>query len=159
MLTQSWLKEFLEYKEDTGEFFWKKKPAKRIGVGSKAGTLYRGRYVIGLLGKTYRMHRVIWLYVHGEWPKCQIDHINGDPMDNSLANLRDASPTTNKQNTRKPMANNKLGVLGVCKEKGRFRPYLKVNNKKINFPSFETQEEAYAVYLKHKRELHQGCTI
>ncbi len=46
----------------------------------------------------YKAHRLAWFYVHGVWPKEQIDHINGDKADNCIANLRLADFSKNQAN-------------------------------------------------------------
>jgi hypothetical protein len=48
--------------------------------------------------KLYSAARLAWLYVHGEWPKNQIDHINRVRDDDRLVNLRDVTRTENQNN-------------------------------------------------------------
>ena len=44
-------------------------------------------------------HRVVWLVCHGCWPMQEIDHINRNPRDNRIENLRDVTSRQNKINT------------------------------------------------------------
>jgi len=57
-----------------------------------------GYLIVGIGGRTYRQHRIIWLMCHGAWPKNEIDHINRNPSDNRIGNLRDVPHLLNMQN-------------------------------------------------------------
>lgn len=96
ILSAESLREVLDYCPDSGEFTWKVYRGRCAKVGSKAGTLKPTGYVaIILFGKWYGAHRLAWLHVHGAWPNGDIDHINGCPSDNRIANLRDVSKNMN----------------------------------------------------------------
>ena len=91
------LKKEIEYHSDTGEFWWiihgharpKHKPAGYVSLAGYRKILFK---------KTlYSAHRLAWFFVHGEWPKKQIDHINHNRDDNRIANLRDVSPAVNSR--------------------------------------------------------------
>lgn len=70
-------------------------------------------YLVGkLFNRIHRAHRVIWAMHSGAWPKDQIDHINGERSDNSIANLREVSHGENARNMKLP-CNNTSGVIGV----------------------------------------------
>lgn len=105
---------------------------------------------------TLMMHRVIGRRL-GFPENLEIDHINGDPMDNRRVNLRPATRSQNLAN-KGPQKTNKLGVKGVCKIGNRFRPQLHVNGKIISLPMCATLEEAKRVYddaaKKHYGEFH-----
>ena len=91
-LSQKYLREALHYDPDTGIFTWKVATASCVKVGAEAGCVKNDGYrAIGMGGKSYKAHRLAWLYVHGEWPKEQIDHINHIRTDNRMENLRPAS--------------------------------------------------------------------
>ncbi len=89
------------------------------GIMKKNGEIIGGeisnndRYLKAmLLGTRYKIHRLAWLYVYGEFPKEQIDHINGDRLDNRICNLRDVSQIMNNQNSAKRI-DNTSGCVGV----------------------------------------------
>ena len=71
-----------------------------------------GYWDIGLDDKRFYAHQLAWLYVHGVWPKAEIDHINMDRADNRLVNLREATKAQNNFR-RKLQSNNKSGRTGV----------------------------------------------
>lgn len=149
-LTVSRLREALRY-DPTDGTLWK-----RVG-----NTHPSGHRNVMVDGKTYSEHRLIWFFVMGEWPKGDIDHINGDPADNRIGNLRDVSTQTNMQNERKARKNNKSGYLGVhWKEKvQKWGACISVSRKKHHLGYFDSPEAAHQAYLEAKRAMHPGCTI
>jgi AP2 domain. len=146
-----------------GYLYWLQEDQKhRHRPGDPAGTYCEATNVIKVWvdGKLHLAHRLIWLWVYGQWPEHHIDHINGDAADNRLANLRDVSRTINMQNRHKPAKHNKCGLLGVCqRDYGRWRAEVRLNRVTVWSAHFATKEEAYAAYLAAKRRLHVGCTI
>ena len=163
-LTHQRLLEVLSFDPETGVFVWRKRYARRES-GDMAGTIHNrtGRLQICIDQRSYFAHRLAWFYVHGEWPKQEIDHINGNKADNRIANLRDVSRAINQQNIRKPHKNKTGYLLGAYLEKNRssrpWRASIKLDGKSRYLGFFDTQEEAHAVYLEAKRKLHAGCTI
>lgn len=116
-ITQQQLKEVLDYNERTGEFTWKVTLSNRGKKGNIAGYKNtQGYWYIRIHGDKYLAHRLAWLYVHGDWPKNEIDHINHDRADNRLCNLR---PVTRKENCRNSglRSNNTSGKTGVSRLK------------------------------------------
>ena len=96
-LTQEYIKSLFNYRD--GELYWKiLKPG--IKIGNKAGTLQKdGRYQIGINGKVYLNHRLIYLYHHGYLPKT-IDPFNNNPSDNKIENLRNVTKSQNQWNRK-----------------------------------------------------------
>jgi len=126
MITQSELKELLQYKD--GNLYWKVSRKNRIKIGDKAGSLHPTGYKqIGINGKYYKFHRIIFLYHHGYLPKF-IDHIDNNPLNNLIENLRSATHGQNQQNC--PLQkNNKSGIKGVCWDKKMQRWRVTVSKK------------------------------
>lgn len=120
MITQKRLKELTYYDEVTGELFWKV-DRKGVKKGDKVGYVATGTsgvfYLQGKIeGFSTRVHRLIWLYVYGVLPEKQIDHIDGDGLNNRLENLREVSQVENLKNCSLSK-NNVSGITGVCWEK------------------------------------------
>lgn len=156
-ITAARLREVLDYNPETGIFTWRIILKRRNPIGSIAGSLPASGYrLIGIDGTNYRAHRLAWLYVHGEWPKQFIDHIDGDRLNNAIANLRDVSNKTNTENITKPRSTNGTGFLGVVRYKDKFSAFIKTGNKNHYLGAFNTPEEAHATYLAAKRYVHKG---
>ena len=134
MLTQERLKEVLHYNPLTGNFTWKVRTGQRIKIGDIAGYTNSDGYIqISLDGKKYQAHRLAWLYVTGELPPKQIDHINHDKADNRIANLRCTNQAENCKNATKRKDNNS-GVMGVSwyKDRQKWVVNIRVNGKRLH---------------------------
>ena len=155
MITQSELKELLNYNPDTGEFTWLKTNNRRIIIGSIAGSNHLGYIQIKLSGKLYKAHRLAWLYITGEWPQQFIDHINHNRADNKWDNLREASNAENVRNSIK-RKNNKSKYKGVYwKQKNqKWSAQICINYKKIYLGLFDSQEEGYKAYCEASKKYH-----
>jgi hypothetical protein len=157
MLTQSTLKQTLSYDPETGIFIWIKKIANCTKIGSVAGSKQDIGYLqINIHKKSYKAHRLAWLYMHGEFPLCEIDHINNIKTDNRLLNLRLATKSQNRQN-RGIQSNNTSGYKGVSfdKETGKWIASANHNGKQIKLGRFITPDEASAVYERFA-STHRG---
>lgn len=109
---------------------------------------------INIEGKVYKAHRLAWFYIYGAWPIKEIDHKNGNKLDNRINNLRDVSRTLNAQNHIKKPKENGLPE-GVRKNKrGKFDARIGFNNKSYFLGEYETPEEAGFIYKKKRMELH-----
>ena len=150
-----YLKSRLNYYPDTGIFIWKYKDSNsqydktfntKYG-GKEAGTknLY-GYSVIGIYGKIFYLHRIAYLFMTGEWPDNEIDHINGDCSDNRWKNLRKVSKAENIKN-QKIQKNNTSGVSGVCWNKNFNKWIVRINvdGREIYLGCFENFEDAVKV--------------
>jgi hypothetical protein len=156
LITHEQLKEALSYDAETGLFTWAQR--RTNGAEGLAGSNPDGRYItISIKRKRYYAHRLAWFFVHGEWPKNQIDHINGIKTDNRIANLREITRAENQQNQRQAHKDAKTTrLLGACRctFTKRWQAHIQVNGKQKNLGRFDTAEEAHAAYLAAKRELH-----
>jgi HNH endonuclease len=108
VITQDQLKQRLRYDPDTGVFTWLNGWRKGKPAGCKDAWGYlQIRISVKGIKKDYKAHRLVWLYLSGEWPPEEIDHINGDRSDNRLCNLRAATSSQNGMNS-----STKLDALG-----------------------------------------------
>lgn len=164
LVTVDAVRSLLDYDIGSGDFTWKVKRRGRNGgvsPGDKAGKVAGPGYVyIGLLGKTFLAHRLAIFHVTGAWPAGDVDHIDGNPLNNRFANLRDVTHRTNLQNRRTAQRNNSAGLLGVSARKdGTYSSEIALPFGRLNLGRFATAEEAHAAYIDAKRRLHEGCTI
>lgn len=105
--------EILKYDSSTGKLFWKVSPSRKMKIGDEAGCFNpRGAVEIIFEGKQYRAHRIIWEIVYGHPPEGTIDHVDGNPSNNRIENLRDVPHSENQRN-KKLNKRNKSGVPGV----------------------------------------------
>lgn len=148
-VTQSELRLMFFYDPNTGRFTRFKAQQGQAKAGDIAGsTEWTGQRKIKIRGKAYREHHLAWLYVHGYLPKDEIDHINGDPGDNRIANLRECNSSQNKQN-RRVYTKSQTGFKGVGFDDRCVRKYyaqIKVGDQRIYLGSFLTAEDAAIAY-------------
>jgi hypothetical protein len=161
-LTAQRLREILSYDPDTGLFTRRKWCGGTSRAGSVAGGVTTGGYIqVGVDGTIYKAHRLAWLYVYGEWPKNDIDHINGVPADNRISNLRDVPRKVNNQNRRKSLRGDGA-LIGTSwrADARKWTAHIKhPNGKNIYLGLFVSEELAHQAYIAAKRRLHEGCTI
>jgi hypothetical protein len=146
------LRSMFRYEPETGKLFWTINPPRQKGfIGKEAGTISVVRDIIRravqIQGKIYKVHRIIWKMQTGEDPGECIDHVNGDPLDNRWVNLRLATCSQNRANSRLAK-NNRYGLKGV-----RFHPerkcweaWINIQGKTRWLGKFETPDLAHAAY-------------
>lgn len=164
-LTQDRLKTLIDYNPESGIFVWISKPnvrANRIKIGSIAGSNKGNGYIqIQIDGKNYLAQRLAFLFVYGQFPRGEVDHIDGCRNNNKLSNLRDVTHAENIQNQLRPSKASTTRLMGVSKRKdnGKYSAYIMSYGKRISLGSFSIPEDAHEAYLSAKRTLHPGCTI
>lgn len=150
----------LDYDPEEGVLRWRYRPDVRpatntMCVGKLAGNTDTHGYVrVHVNGKKCWAHRLIWKMATGEEPET-IDHINGDPSDNRLSNLRAASNGENLRN-RGAQRNNTSGFKGVYFSKAaqKWAAQIKLNGKPRYLGLYPTPEEAHAAYIKANEPTH-----
>ena len=173
---KAFLNELFEYDAGTGDLTWKVRPrhhfksdreckrwnTKYSGMpagGIKVSGKFRDYFqrIVWIGRKRYTASRLIMVmlgYSRDEIRSMQVDHINGDSLDNRAENLRLATPATNSQNMR--MRNdNRSGVTGVgfYVSTNRWMARIAFNGKDEHLGYFETFEKACEARWKREREL------
>jgi len=145
----------LEYSPDTGMFRHVPPCSNNARQEWHAGSDEHGRcYSVWFDGRNQRAHRVAWFLHHGTWPTGTIDHINGNPKDNRMDNLRDVSQQVNNRHILVARLHNHVGVLGVTKWRSKYRARITVNGRSMHLGVFDTHEAASAVYQLAKLAYH-----
>ena len=142
------LKSLFDYRD--GVLYWKQDCGNKSKAGTAAGYLCKssGYQMVGINRKQYLAHRIVFAWHNGYMPT-EIDHIDGNPLNNAIENLRESSREANMQNT-KLRSDNKSGVKGVMwhKTNKKWAAVVKCNGK-INhigyFADLETAAEAVRV--------------
>ena len=117
----------------TGQLLWIKTMGSRAIKGGIAGYIDQDGYSRTKVGKNlYLTHRLIWLYKKGYFPENDIDHINRDPNDNRIENLREVSRQCNLRNCGNSK-NNSSGVNGIYLSK---RDYFWIASIGINYKTY-----------------------
>jgi len=96
------------------------------------------------------MHRLI-LQLND--PKIEVDHEDGNGLNNQRSNLRVATRTENIYN-RKIFKNNQSGLKGVSLHRGRWRATIQKDKKAIHIGYFICKEDAAIAYNNKAIELH-----
>ena len=151
------LRQLLHYEPETGELFWVERPSGMF-PNIRAAKAWNSRFsnkaaLIGtdthgyrrgeIFGRGYLAHRVIWAYQTEAWPTEQVDHINGDRLDNRWSNLRAATLTENMRNRRRERTSTSE-YLGVCWDSSAAKWRAQIGSRYIG--SFVCEIEAAKAY-------------
>lgn len=168
---QTYLRECFDYNPDTGSLTWRARPREHFATDSawkqwnsmRPGTSppylthgYLGvNFSSGSHKGQYRQHRIIWVWVTGENPHDDIDHIDRDRTNNRWSNLRIASRAQNNHNG-KLYRRNSSGYRGVAPiaNSTRFTAQITMQRKKLHLGCFATPEEAHAAYCAAAAQIY-----
>lgn len=142
-LTAERLRALLSYDQETG-VFTRLVSLRGVNAGDIAGTLHKtsGYVYIGVDAKSYRAHRLAWLYMTGEWP-VEVDHKDRNRSNNRWRNLREATRSQNNANgkTRVDNSSGHKGINWVARVT-RWRAYVTLNSKQHHLGYFLHKEDA-----------------
>ena len=169
--TQKQLRDLLDYNPETGILTWRERPLRYFSAstealkagackrwnkryaGTTAGADMFGYLQVKIFDRNMLAHRIIWVMVHGYWPE-EIDHINGNPSDNRLVNLRHASRTENARNQKRHCTNTS-GRTGV--HWNRFTQYwvasIRNKDRTLYLGSYDEFQEAVAAREVFEKKL------
>lgn len=169
-IDQATLRSLLDYNPETGDLTWKDRDRsafknelsylrwKSTYYGRKAGSPISSGYLAvkvgGRKGRLFLAHRLIWLWMTGEWPADSIDHINHDRLDNRWANLREVTHAENMKNLAR-RSGNKSGATGVFQvsQSKKWRAYIQRDGKRHYLGMFSERNEAVTARRSAEREL------
>ncbi len=151
MITQSRLKELMHYCPGSGKFTRLSCPISR--VGNKSVINGKPYLVIGIAGYSLLAHRLAWLYMSGSFPPDEIDHIDGNGMNNKLSNLRAVSKAENRRNKRR-YSSNTSGYNGIfwCKHAKKWIARIRVCGDRINLGSYGSLLDAVAARIRADKQ-------
>lgn len=150
---KEWIKENLRYDPETGYLWWTK-PRPKVNLDRPAGYCHGSSYIhietslIGGKRLCYRAHQLAWFLYYGE-DVGLLDHIDNDPTNNRIENLRPATQQANSLN-RRPWG--KSGYKGVYKNHKRWKSQIRYNKKETYLGTFDTKEEAAMAFDKKCEE-------
>lgn len=155
MLTQDRAIELFEYKYSTGWLINRISRNSRAQIGQRAGTLdinsgYRKVWIDGI---QYFEHRVIWLYVTGQWPD-EVDHKNGVRDNNKWINLREVNRSQNCFNADYTTAASTLKGVYRRSDRPKWRSTIFARGQFHHIGDFDTRDEAKQAYLEAAECLH-----
>lgn len=146
LLTQEFLNKLFEYRE--GVLYWKENRTANKVKGLPAGCKDSfGHVQIGIDGTSFKAHRLIWILIYGTSCPSDIDHIDQNPENNRIENLRQTTNGLNRANA-KTKTKTMSGFKGVIKHATHLRYTAKIhyNGKKIHLGQFDTAEQAARAY-------------
>lgn len=143
------IRQNLEYDKETGKLIWKSSRRRKL-TGKEAGSPNRDGYIlVRVAGVSTRAHRVAWFLYYGKWPENDIDHIDGNPSNNEISNLRDVPHRINLMNMRRHRDGKLVGIK--FRKKNTVNPWeamIRLQGKQICIGSFPTQIDAHEAYIK-----------
>ncbi len=160
-LTAQRLREVLEYDANAGTFL-RKMPASRrhpLPWTEPAGAIDTKGYIkIKIDGRSHGAHRLAWLWMTGQMPQEQMDHIDGNRANNRWSNLREATQSQNQANSKKRVTN-RSGLKGIYPFAGRWCARITKDRTRHFLGTFASPEEAHAAYRAASLELHGSFSI
>ncbi len=150
-ITRRELKKWIRYEPDTGSMIRTRKVISKTGAFVPidkliTGTNNRGYRWVKLLGYMYLVHRLAFLYMTGKHPRGEVDHINGERLDNRWVNLRDCDAAAQSRN-QGVRSDSTSGVRGVTYSKNAGKWVVRISQRgtRISLGNFESFDAAVAV--------------
>jgi hypothetical protein len=164
----------LTYCHDSGVLTWRQRPVEHFArakdfltwnkkwADKEAGSIDRNHNgityrTIWICGYKYYAHRIAYAMIHKEWPSLEVDHLNGNGLDNRASNLRLADRSLNLRN-KKMRSDNTSGSNGVhwCNKREKWVAQIHLNNKKVPLGRFVSKSDA--IIARKNAEIGQNYT-
>lgn len=158
MLTQARVKKLFIYRED-GCLIRRSPANNQTRIGDVIGSCNSSkRLTTKVDGRSYLVHRLVWLWHYGYLPEHCVDHIDRDFLNNRIANLREATQSCNMRNTTLSK-HNTSGVKGVyAVGLGKYRVQINSKGKHVFLGRHTDFTEAVAHRLAAEQCLNwEGC--
>lgn len=153
-ITKELLHSIFEYKD--GAIFWKK-ARKGTKAGDAAGYINKSGYLATQInGKRYKNHGIIYIMHYGNI-KYEIDHIDKNPLNNNIENLRDVTKSQNQWNKSKS-SNNSSGFKNVWLDKKTNKWAVSVQKHRKSYWGgyFDDIDQANIAAIKLRQDLHES---
>jgi hypothetical protein len=143
---------------ENGIFIWKNPSKYHLGLkGKEAGLSQPSRnksyWVIKINNKKYKRARLLFFYVYGYFPSPCIDHINGNSLDDSIKNLRQASILENCWNHKTRKKKSDL-PMGIRLSNGKYVARISFKKKTIHIGTFDNLKDAHNEYINKRKQLY-----
>ena len=153
IVTHEELRELLDHCPETVVFTWRVNRGGRARAGTVAGAIdTHGYRQIEVFQRAYLAGRLAWFYVTGSWPVNQVDHADGDQLNDAIINLRETTLRQNMAN-RKKRAGSKSNFIGVVAHEGMWQATVCKDYKRKYLGTFQTEVEAAIAYNAAAKEL------
>lgn len=165
----NFIRELVDFDPNTGDLTWKKRREDLFKTTASArswNTRYAGRPAFtneidgkylksSIFNRYYLAHRVAWVVFYGSWPEGEIDHVNGNPSDNRISNLRIATSSENKANVacRRGHGSVYKGV-SFDKKKGMWQARIGYKQERKHLGHFHNEIDARDAYNKASKDMH-----
>lgn len=126
-------------------------------VGKEAGNAIPNQggkhyWHVQIGGRKYKRSHLVLVLTTGAWPPEQVDHVNGDSLDDRPENLRPASVTQNAWNHKSRRKKSPLPMGVRMARSGKFVARIAVRGEKMTLGTFGSIQQAEAVYLAARRQ-------
>jgi hypothetical protein len=154
------LRALFRYDPNSGKLYWRLRPQGPVHwntqhAGRQAGSIRQGRRYVQLAGYGLLLgYRIIWKMVYGFEPY-MLDHIDGNPRNDRIANLRVATPAQNARNTR-PYGKSGFKGVSYSRRRGRWNAQIFLNGRPVNLGAFHCPADAHAAYVRAAKK-HFGA--
>lgn len=158
--TRDYILSRLAFDIEAGIAVWIDATKQHAGLnGKEAGTPRMNQsgkqyWHIKIDGRPFKRSHLVFLVANGRWPEPQVDHIDGNSLNDRLDNLREVTTTQNAWNHkgRTKSSDLPMGVRLVAKS-GRFQARIACNKQMHHLGAYDTPEQAHAAYQTKRKEL------